>query len=94
VDGDLVLTPNSYIRTVNRIPGVLTIWSLYEDPIDYPGQIVARMFLIRAGQPPLMTNLVILTDNVDRLHSMFTREGLVFTPRLLEDDPCVVGAYI
>ena len=43
------------------------MWTVYDNPNDYPGKFVARMFDIRYGQPHATPKSIIIMDDLDKL---------------------------
>lgn len=61
-----------------------------DHPKDYPNNYVGRIF---DGVTP--TNTVIIKDDVDELHEDIRQNTtMMFFPRGVEDDPCIVGVWM
>lgn len=73
---------------------MLSIWTVYNDPLDYPGKIVARRFEVDAsGSRP--TESVIITDSIDKMREiMITQLHLNYMPREPGDDPKIVECWL
>lgn len=71
---------------------VLTIYTIYEHPRDYPNQYVARPWWIRDDGSLLKSTKVLLADSLDELRGMLP-PGLCHMPRTPSDDPCIVECW-
>jgi hypothetical protein len=67
---------------------VLQLWTVYENPRDYPGKFVARLFL---NDEPTQIHHVAAT--LWQLLEMIP-ENLVRIPRDPQDDPCILEVWI
>jgi len=68
---------------------MLRIWTIYDNPDDYPGQFVARLFL---GEQP--TDSVIVSDDLQTLRNVLRRQALYRLPRQEDDDPVIVETWL
>jgi hypothetical protein len=71
----------------------MTLWTIYDHPIDYPDFYVAREFKIGAGTHRPTTNVLLSTD-LDELHGIMERMNLTAIPRDPSDDPVIVEVWI
>lgn len=63
---------------------------VYDHPRDYPDNYVARIFI--TGTP---TNTVIVKDDADEIQQDIRENTyMMFFPRGVEDDPCIVGVWM
>lgn len=69
----------------------LSIWTVYERPLDHPGQFVARRWV--ATPQPSPTDDVLFADDLDSLRKMMP-PGLVHMPRRPGDDPVIAETWI
>lgn len=71
----------------------LYLWTVYQNPKDYPGQYVARRFVIRfnGGVP---TNQVIVSDNLETLQASLENKGLTKLARNDADEPHIIESWI
>lgn len=69
----------------------LSIWAVYERPLDYPEKFVARRWV--ATPQPSATNDVLLADDLDSLRKLLP-PGLEQMPRQQGDDPVIVESWI
>lgn len=70
----------------------LLIWTIYENPVDFPDWFVARPQIIRpktAGPLPLH----LMAKNLDRLRLMLP-DGLVRLDRQPTDDPFILEVWV
>lgn len=70
---------------------VLSLWTIYERPKDYPTQFVARRF--EATDPPKATSDLLLADDLDGIRNMLPA-GLYCLPRQLGDDPVIIETWL
>lgn len=80
-----------------RQPGevVMSMWVIYDNPTDYPGMYVARMWNVVTGElEPQPTAEIIITANVDDLSDYFLEQGLAFLARAEADDPKIMGVWL
>jgi hypothetical protein len=71
---------------------VLHQWVVYENPRDYPGKFVVRRWLIGPGTiTPVAA--VEVTDTLDEARAAVP-DGLFCTPRMPDDDPCIVEVWL
>lgn len=70
----------------------LAIWTVYLDPLDYPGMYVAREFLIRGGQPE-MTNNMFVANTLAEIRALLP-PWLHCLHRKPADDPKIVESWI
>jgi len=73
--------------------GVLTIWTVYERPKDYPIGWIARMFEI-SGAGPKPTGRVIKCAALQPIREKLIRAGLTCLPRQEGDEPQIVESWI
>lgn len=73
--------------------GVLTMWTVYEKPKDYPIGWIARMFEItRAGPKP--TGSVIKCAELEPIRMKLARAGLMRLMRDESDEPQIVETWL
>ena len=68
----------------------LTMWTIYRDPDDYPGQYVARRW--EARETPVATGDLHLADSLEAIRALIP-PGLARLPRYDGDDPCIVETW-
>jgi hypothetical protein len=71
---------------------LLSIWSVYDHPSDFPNLFVARRWLITPL--PVATKDIIVAANLNELRLMLERAGLVQLMRSPQDDPKIVETWI
>lgn len=69
----------------------LSIWTVYERPLDHPQKFVARRWVSFLAPAP--TSDVILADDLGALRKKLPA-GLVRMPRQPGDDPVIVETWI
>ena len=71
-----------------------SIWTVYDSPTDYPGKIVARLFVGDSeGYKP--SDTIIITDNLDIMREiMLTQMYLTCINRQPDDDPKIVEVWL
>jgi len=73
---------------------VLSMWTLYDRPRDYPQHYVARRFEVASGHIyPRPTNDMFTADSLEELR-MLLPPGLVCLGRNPSDDPNIVETWI
>jgi len=55
--------------------GVLDMWTVYDSPKDYPGEIVARRFETGGGNPEPIATGDVISGDIHKLRTMFTVLG-------------------
>ena len=70
---------------------ILSIWTVYERPLDHPEQFVARRWV--ATPQPVPTDEVLFAHDLDDLRQKMP-SGLVRMPRQPGDDPVIVETWI
>jgi hypothetical protein len=66
------------------------MWTIYDNPKDYPGKFVARWWVVKV--PVEATDDIFVCDSLGEARSKIP-EGLFAMPRLEEDDPCIVETW-
>jgi hypothetical protein len=69
-------------------PG-LEIWTVYSNPSDYPGKVVARLWI--NDQP---TEKVMIADRLQTIRSRLANRGYVRLARQPEDDAKIVETWL
>lgn len=71
----------------------LAIWTVTENPSDYPGLFVARMSLVtEAG--PVVTDRLATCPRLKVLQTWLAEQGLTRLPRQPDDDPVIVECWL
>lgn len=70
----------------------LLMWTVYWNHLDFPGQYVARQWIVGDGEPR-MTKHFLINDTLDGVRSMIP-PGFVMLGRDESDDPSVVETWI
>lgn len=68
--------------------GMLSIWTIYDHPRDFPDNFVARAFTTGP------TNEIILATELEQLRDAFDKAGLVCLARNPNDDPNIVETWL
>ena len=72
----------------------LAMWTVYDNPTDYPGKFVARRFDVD-GEGPKPSSSVIIMDDLDKLRDVLCYElHLTCLCRNEEDDPKIVETWL
>ena len=75
-------------------PALLSVWTVYDHPSDYPGHYVAREFLVHPDGP-VMTDNVITSLQLEWLRDQLEYDmGLACLTRSPEDDPKIVETWL
>lgn len=69
--------------------GSLDVWTVYDNPKDYPGWFVARRFTLDGPTGDTMT-----ARRLEDLRNSLMTMGLTCIPRSPEDDPVIVESWI
>lgn len=72
-----------------ELPAGLEIWTVYNDPLDYPGKVVARLWI---NDTP--TEKVIVADTLPVVRKRLANKGFYRLPRAAEDDPKIVETWL
>lgn len=74
---------------------LLTTWTIYDHPADFPGCYVAREWAIVGGGQIMATGSLIQSDDVETIRqSLLVDMGLTCLGRSDEDDPTIVETWI
>lgn len=71
----------------------LYMYSIYENPRDYPGQFVARKWVISCSPVPIATGDVYQGASLDEVRKQLP-PGLNCLPRGANDDRCIVETWL
>lgn len=78
---------------VKPMASILCIWTIYDSPLDAPGQFVMRRFeVIDGGYRP--TTEAHVSSNIRELRLLMQRRGLYRIPRQVEDEPHIVESWL
>ncbi len=76
-----------------RDADALHIWTLYDNPSDYPGMFVLREWATDArGARPLPG--IFVAPKIETLRAQMEGLGLTCLPRSDGDDPCIVECWL
>lgn len=67
----------------------MPIIAVYENPKDFPGQIVARVWEV--NRP---TDTIIVKSSLEEMQQDISKTGMAFLPRTKQDDPALIGTWI
>lgn len=70
-----------------------SVWTIFEKPLDYPDQYVARRFEIAGGEPK-PTSEVLTSLFLEKLREEMRARGLYCLPRNKNDEPQIVECWI
>jgi len=72
----------------------LSLWTVYDNPIDYPDKFVARLFVITKDGPAI-TESVIICDTLEMIREiMLTQLHLTCIGRYPQDSPKIVEVWL
>jgi len=72
--------------------GCLSLWTIYEKPLDHPDGFIARRHEgCKGGHHPTMDTV---EGDLRTIRSTFERAGLFKIERSPEDDPCIVETWV
>lgn len=72
---------------------VLTMWTVYEHPYDYPDKCVARRWQIGGKGELLRTDSVMVADSLEPIRAELEAWGLYCMPRAPGDEPQIVETW-
>lgn len=70
----------------------LNVWTVYDNPKDFPGSHVARRFEFADGQPVATSDII--QGELSDIREAFDRCGLVCLMRNEGDEPQIVETWI
>lgn len=70
----------------------LIVWTIYDNPLDYPGKVVVRAFTITPGEA-VPSGTYHICESIEQARRLIP-EGLTRMPRSEEDHPSVVESYL
>jgi hypothetical protein len=72
----------------------LAMWTVYDNPRDYPGKYVARRFDVGASGPKPSASIIVM-DDLEKLRDVLQFEmGLVKLMRSPGDEPQIVETWL
>jgi len=74
--------------------GVLSLWVVYDHPIDYPDAYVARLHEVSGQGRQRVTHHVLTADNLTEIRAALAAFGLTRISRSVEDDPVIVETWL
>jgi hypothetical protein len=72
---------------------VLSMWTIYDHPSDYPKSFVARRWDVGAGGVA-RTERILISDTVEWIRDQMQEMGLTRLVRSEGDDPCIMETWI
>jgi hypothetical protein len=69
----------------------LSLYTVYENPFDYPGKFVVRRFEVFTGATD--PNPLIVCDTLEEVRAVLP-PGLVCLPRHPDDDPVILETWL
>lgn len=69
------------------------LWVIYDNPLDFPGQHVARRHVVRVDGFPEATDDHHVADTLDAIRALLP-EGLTRIPRFADDEPQIVETWL
>jgi hypothetical protein len=72
---------------------MLTAWTIYDHPRDYPESFVARQYDLEGGEPVPTAN-VMIAASLETLRDIFLERGLTCFPRNEGDDAVIVETWL
>lgn len=70
----------------------MEMYTVYRDPLDYPGKFVVRRFTIGPGVVTPMQPVFAVGDSLEAVRQRLP-EGLMCSARCAEDDPVIVETW-
>lgn len=73
----------------------IEMWTIYDHPLDFPDQFVARRWsVVRGSLTPIPSDKYLKSASLDDLHRHFRACGYEWLPRMEDDDPVILGIYM
>jgi hypothetical protein len=72
---------------------VLRMWTLYENPADFPGMFVLREWALTEGEPRPLPG-VFISPRPEPLRAQMQAQGLFRIPGAYLDEPQIVETWI
>ena len=83
------------IMIENGKAGKLSMWTVYDHPLDYPDSYVARLFEITGNGETQITENIIITPDLDLLrHIMIDDLHLTVMDRFPTDDLKIIEVWL
>lgn len=73
---------------------ILSMWTVYDRPADYPNDYVARRFEIGGEPSPRATAEIMLARDLDALRAVLAHQGLTCITRSPGDDGQIVETWL
>lgn len=73
---------------------LLSIWTVYDKPRDFPTMFVARRFEITGAPDPQATSDIIVASELAPIRDMLMRRGLIALQRSKSDEPHIVECWL
>jgi hypothetical protein len=73
---------------------VMSVWTVYDHPVDRPDCYVARRFLIVGKSEPIATPDALRSHYLSALRTEMLRRRLARIPRDPHDDPVIIESWI
>jgi len=74
-------------------PAVMSMWTIYDHPTDFPNEFVARRHeIVRGGSRP--TSDAMASHSLDLLRDELARRGLSCISRHPTDEPQIVETWL
>lgn len=74
---------------------VLTMFTVYDRPSDFPEHVVVRACWIVPGElDPRVATIACLYDTVEDVQGAMAWSGLYWLPRMVGDDPRILGTWM
>lgn len=73
---------------------ILSIWTVYDHPIDMPQYYVARRFKVKPGGEGGPTHDYIRDTDLERIRKTLKDKFLTRLPRCSGDDPKIIESWI
>ena len=74
---------------------LLSLWTIYDHPTDYPGHFVARRFVVgHELDKPFATDEIMAAERIEDLREVFLEMGLVKIEREMVDEAQIVETWL
>jgi len=76
-------------------PGLLSVWTVYDHPADFPNEYVARRFDVVPGSiEPMWTAALERSPLLGEIRARMEARGLFCIKRLPADDPKIIEVWL
>ena len=79
-------------KMAEQADAVLSIWTVYDHPTDFPNEFVARRWEVH--DKPVPTDDIITSNDVNLIRASLASRGLTCLAPSKDDDPNIVETWL